>query len=259
MPTSDLLARYKDGQLQGGMGRKQSPIGVGRSDDPPGIVAMLSKMMEEPILNRRRFEPGPAPVPLGQAKRRPYQAADAARPSIPLGLAGIIHSIPANRQFATKAREQRQDILSQVARSQMSVPALQNTLGMRTSGGGGGSEFNRLVSAIAQKESGGNYRAINPTSGATGKYQIMPGNIGPWSREILGRTVSRQEFLNSPQLQDAIALGKLRQYYQKYGAAGAATAWYAGPGAVSSKMGSTKSQGQYPSINAYWNSILRAM
>lgn len=225
--------------------------------DPVSLREMLSGAMEEPILNRRRFEPRPAPTPLGQAKRRPYQAAAAARPSISLSQLGTIASVPTNQQYVTRARQQREDIFQDLQQRQMTVPALANTLNMRTSGGG--SEFNRLVAAIAQKESGGNYRAINPTSGATGKYQIMPANIGPWSREILGRTVSRSEFLNNPQIQDAIALGKLRQYYNKYGAAGAATAWYAGPGAVKSKMGSTKSQGQYPSIKSYWQSIVRAI
>jgi hypothetical protein len=129
----------------------------------------------------------------------------------------------------------------------------------RPTTGGGGSEFNRLVSAIAGKESGGNYGAVNRSSGALGKYQIMPGNVGPWSQQILGRRVSTSEFLRNPQLQESIARGKLLEYYKKYGAAGAATAWYAGPGAVRTKMGSTRKQGAYPSINAYWQDILRRM
>lgn len=130
----------------------------------------------------------------------------------------------------------------------------------RSSGGAkGGNEFERFVNAIAGKESGGNYRAVNRSSGALGKYQIMPGNVGPWSKAALGRRVSTREFLNSPQIQEAVARYMLKKYYNQYGAAGAAVAWYAGPGAVRSKMGSTRKQGAYPSINAYWRNILARM
>jgi len=167
--------------------------------------------------------------------------------------------VPGNQTFAYKTGQQTNSILDRLRQMQNNTGGSMNSPVAGGSTTGGGSEFNRLVSAIAGKESGGNYRAVNRSSGALGKYQIMPGNVGPWSREILGRTVSTSEFLRNPQLQDAIARGKLQQYYKQYGAAGAATAWYAGPGAVRNKMGSTRKQGAYPSINAYWQDILRRM
>ena len=109
-------------------------------------------------------------------------------------------------------------------------------------GGGTNSAIKTVDDAmrrIARNESDGSggYRAIGPklTKGsyagqrAIGKYQVMEGNIGPWSREVLGRTVTPQEFYNSPQIQDAIARAKLSQYYKKYGNWGdAASAWFTG-------------------------------
>ncbi len=101
---------------------------------------------------------------------------------------------------------------------------------------------------------------MNPDSGAMGKYQIMPANIagpGGWDMEALGRNVTPQQFLSSPQLQEQIARFKLKQYYEKYGAAGAASAWYSGD--PNKWKTSTVNQGGYPSIRAYVQSILKAL
>jgi hypothetical protein len=127
----------------------------------------------------------------------------------------------------------------------------------------GGDQFEKFVNAIQRKESGGNYGAVNRHSGALGKYQIMPSNISGWSREALGRSISAQEFLRSPQLQDQVARHKLKAYYDQYGPGGAAVAWYAGPGRVKNYQqggrGLNRSQGSYPTINAYADAILRMM
>lgn len=139
-----------------------------------------------------------------------------------------------------------------------------------TTGGGnqnipsvkGNSTFEKFVNAITGQESGGNYSAQNRSSGAMGRYQIMPGNLGGkksgWDYEALGYDVSPQQFMNNPKIQDAIARYKLQQYFNKYGAWGAAVAWYAGPGAVS-RTNKDKSQGAYPTIRQYANSILKRM
>ncbi|MCS3692008.1 hypothetical protein ABIF07_001076 [Bradyrhizobium elkanii] len=86
--------------------------------------------------------------------------------------------------------------------------------------------------AISSIESGGNYRAIGPDTGsmgrALGKYQVMSANVGPWSKEVLGREITPREFINNPDLQDAIFNGKFGQYVDKYGPEGAAKAWFAG-------------------------------
>jgi hypothetical protein len=89
-----------------------------------------------------------------------------------------------------------------------------------------------FADAISSVESGGNYHAVGPNTGsmgrALGKYQVMSENVGPWSKEVLGREVSPSEFLSNPKIQDAIFEGKFGQYVNKYGQDGAARAWFAG-------------------------------
>ena len=92
------------------------------------------------------------------------------------------------------------------------------------------------ASAISSIESSGNYRAIGPQTKtgdrALGKYQVMGNNVGPWSEEVLGRRVTPQEFIQSPEIQDKIFQGKFGQYAEKYGPEGAARAWFAGEGGM---------------------------
>ena len=100
--------------------------------------------------------------------------------------------------------------------------------------GGGGTPnaqpvtFEQFFAAIAGQESGGNYGAINARTGASGKYQIMPANIGPWSEQYLGHRISVEQFRNTPALQEQLARAVLYDYYGRYGARGAASAWYSG-------------------------------
>jgi hypothetical protein len=133
--------------------------------------------------------------------------------------------------------------------------------GGRVSGGGDvpAGKFGAFVKAMRAQESGGDYGVVN-SIGALGAYQIMPSNIlgkGGWDQEILGRNVSRSAFLNNPGLQDRIAQGKMKQYYKQYGAAGAAKAWYAGPG--NARLNSDSPQYGGPSINDYAAQVLRRM
>lgn len=120
-------------------------------------------------------------------------------------------------------------------------------------GGGGGGLGNGpladfLRSEIAQ-ESGGNYGAVS-SAGALGKYQIMPANIPSWSQQILGHAITPHYFLTHPHVQDVIGRGMLTRYYRKYGAAGAASAWFSGsPTAYKSN----------PQVAAYVRSVLRRM
>lgn len=137
-----------------------------------------------------------------------------------------------------------------------------------TSGGGNAPRgFAAFMQAISGQESGGSYGARNSSTGAMGKYQIMPGNIsgsGGWDVEALGHNVSTSAFMKSPQIQEAIAKYKLQQYYNKYGAAGAAVAWYAGEGnakkyVASGGKGYNRKQGAYPSVSSYVRQILQRM
>lgn len=92
----------------------------------------------------------------------------------------------------------------------------------------GGYGFDDFFRAVKGQESGGNYNAVNSRTGASGAFQILPGNIGPWSQKYLGRRISVDEFRRSPQLQDELARAVLRDYYTRYGPRGAAAAWYSG-------------------------------
>lgn len=120
-------------------------------------------------------------------------------------------------------------------------------------------QVGRFIRAIAGQESGGNYSAVNPDSGAAGKYQIMPANFtgpGGWDQDALGRDISLKFYMNHPKVQERIARNKLREYFQQYGPAGAASAWYSGD---PNNYNDATSQGAYPSIEAYVESILRRM
>lgn len=129
--------------------------------------------------------------------------------------------------------------------------------------GPAGNKVEALFRAISTQESGDNYSALGvPTKygRAYGKYQILDSNIngpGGWDKEVLGRNISLDKFLNTPRLQDKIAQGKLAQYFKQYGAKGAAKAWYAGPGNANTNSNSPQYGG--PSINAYAASVLKHM
>lgn len=120
-----------------------------------------------------------------------------------------------------------------------------------------------FLKAVAAQESGGNYGAVGvPTKYGTayGKYQILDSNIngpGGWDKEVLGKNVSVQKFLNTPRLQEKIARGKLTQYYNRYGPEGAAKSWYAGEG--NARTNSDSSQYGGPSINDYAAQVLEKM
>jgi hypothetical protein len=93
--------------------------------------------------------------------------------------------------------------------------------------------ISHLASAIGQVESSGRYDALGQTtkSGdrAYGKYQIMGNNIPAWSQEVLGYSVTPQQFLANPQLQDKIAQAKMSQYHNQYGNPGdVASVWFSG-------------------------------
>jgi hypothetical protein len=89
--------------------------------------------------------------------------------------------------------------------------------------------------AISSIESGspeGRYDLMGPATRtgdrAHGRYQVMGQNIGPWTKEALGRELTPQEFLANPEAQDAVFNTKFGKYVEKYGPEGAAKAWFAG-------------------------------
>jgi hypothetical protein len=70
--------------------------------------------------------------------------------------------------------------------------------------------IDRFMAAIAKVESGGDYYAQNPTSGAYGKYQIMPSNWPAWAGIYLGDANAKP----TPQNQEIVARGKFQDLYE---------------------------------------------
>ncbi|MBW4518371.1 MAG: transglycosylase SLT domain-containing protein [Scytolyngbya sp. HA4215-MV1] len=124
-----------------------------------------------------------------------------------------------------------------------------------------------ILRAIVVRESSGNYRAVNPHSGALGLAQIMPANLRSWSREALGREVSRSEFLNSPMLQIQIIAFRLNKYWQSALASSdgneaiavrkVASLWYSGKANLFNSYTPQFYRGyRYPSIAEYTLKVL---
>lgn len=68
----------------------------------------------------------------------------------------------------------------------------------------------RFMYAMGQVESGGNYYARNPVSGAYGKYQIMPASWRAWADRYLGDPNARP----TPANQEFVAASKMRALYR---------------------------------------------
>lgn len=112
------------------------------------------------------------------------------------------------------------------------------------------SDLDALLRAIGGQESGGDYGATNSRTKAFGKYQIMPDNWPKWSREA-GLPEGAEQ---TPENQEIVARYKLGEYLQKYGAEGAAAAWYGGEGAVNwgeEARNRKQGNGDEPSVNEY--------
>jgi Transglycosylase-like domain len=65
--------------------------------------------------------------------------------------------------------------------------------------------INRFLYALGQVESGGNYYARNSSSGAYGKYQIMPANWPSWAKLYVGSSTAPWTPVN----QEKVARGKV--------------------------------------------------
>jgi hypothetical protein len=113
--------------------------------------------------------------------------------------------------------------------------AIRKELGFNSVGGDTNKaiDIKKLAKAIGQFESGGRYNAIGKDTGsgnrAYGRYQVMASNIPSWTREALGKSITKEQFLNDPQAQDQVAEYKMSQLLAKYGTAeDVASAWFSG-------------------------------
>lgn len=98
---------------------------------------------------------------------------------------------------------------------------------------GGDTNIASIKQAISKIESSNNYRALSPVNRngerAYGRYQVMASNIPAWTREALGQSLTPQQFLNSPEAQEATVEYQLSKIYQKYGNPDdVAAVWFSG-------------------------------
>jgi hypothetical protein len=112
--------------------------------------------------------------------------------------------------------------------------------------------LDQLLYGIRQVESGGNYSVVN-SIGAVGAYQVMKANIPSWTKRALGYSMTWQQFRDSRSAQDTVARVILGGYYNKYGAAGAASMWFSGQ----PNPNKTTSDG-YNTVRQYVNKVLSA-
>jgi hypothetical protein len=83
-------------------------------------------------------------------------------------------------------------------------------------------DLDRFMAALSSVESNGRYHAINASSGAMGKYQIMPANWRQWSRRYLGDG----DAALTPANQEAVTRLKLRDLYRWLGDWPAVAHWW---------------------------------
>lgn len=83
----------------------------------------------------------------------------------------------------------------------------------------------------------GNYTALGPVvkngmyagDRAYGRYQVMGKNVADWTREALGQAMTPEDFLASPEAQDAVFNHRFGGYIKKYGSPEeAASVWFTG-------------------------------
>lgn len=79
-----------------------------------------------------------------------------------------------------------------------------------------------FMTAIAHVESGGRYTARNKSSGAYGKYQMMPANWPGWAQKYLGNASAPQ----TPENQEKVARAKFTDLYKWLGDWRAVAHWW---------------------------------
>jgi Transglycosylase-like domain len=109
--------------------------------------------------------------------------------------------------------------------------------------------IDRFMAALGAVESNGRYDAVNATSGAIGKYQIMPTNWRAWAKKYLGNANAAP----TPANQERVARAKLTALYGWLGDwASVAHWWLTGDGDTNPNHWSDYSY-------RYVNKILRLM
>lgn len=85
-----------------------------------------------------------------------------------------------------------------------------------------------FIWAEGQQESGGYYGAVNSSSGALGRWQVMPDNLPGWLARSGLPDMTPAQYLANHKAQDRLAWVILGGDYDRYGPRGAASVWYSG-------------------------------
>ena len=83
-------------------------------------------------------------------------------------------------------------------------------------------QLDTFMAALGRVESNGRYEAVNSSSGALGKYQIMPANWRAWSSRYLGDPNAEP----TPENQEVVARAKLTALYRWLGDWGSVAHWW---------------------------------
>jgi hypothetical protein len=106
--------------------------------------------------------------------------------------------------------------------------------------------YMNMVAGIESAGSGG-YGAVGPDTGkghrAYGKYQVMDYNIGPWTKEHLGKAMTPGEFLANQRAQDEVFRREFGKYLQQYGNVNdALSMWHSGRPLAQAKAAGARDQ-----------------
>lgn len=134
-----------------------------------------------------------------------------------------------------------------------------------------GFPIDAYVQAISRQESGHSYAAVNPHSGALGRYQFMPATKASVAQACpsVGRVPSRNEFLSSSELQDQIMRCKVERDLKTIQRKSddintqcrmmSSTHYSGNPDLWNNRRPQTYNGASYPSIAAYTQSVCRGI
>ncbi len=117
------------------------------------------------------------------------------------------------------------------------------------------------------QESGGRQAVVNGRTGASGLFQVMPANVGNWTKEYVGKVLSVTQFKKDVDAQVTVFNGEMGKYLQtamkrsggdvKKAIRMAAAAWYGGEGAMMRFDDPTIFRKGEPSFRTYTSSVLQ--
>ena len=112
--------------------------------------------------------------------------------------------------------------------------------------------LDKFLYALGEVESGGNYNALNVTSGAYGKYQIMPSNWPGWAKLYIGSATAPQ----TPANPERVARGKVTDLWHWLDTwPNVAHWWLTGSGETNQALWSAYSKKYVARIMAIYKSV----